>query len=115
MDKDHSPVFPSTATDTDKLLITSARSGNIEMMEMMLKLEPNIDADLAGEGTVLAAAVKSGKLEAVELLLSAGADVNVASPDGSAPSRRVFFSNPCQWWTRASRKEELLLSLWQER
>jgi len=72
MDKNHSPVIPSTATDTDKLLITSARSGNIEMMEMMLKLEPNIDADLAGEGTFLTAAVKSGKLEAVELLLNAG-------------------------------------------
>lgn len=77
MGTDHSPVLASRATDTDELLITAAKNGNVDMIEMMLKLKPNIDANQPGVGTALNVAIKSGNSEAVTVLLMANANPNM--------------------------------------
>ncbi|TKA67431.1 hypothetical protein B0A49_10422 [Cryomyces minteri] len=82
--KKRTPNPGSPALDSDKAFITSASTGNLNMVGLLLGFVSSVDAKDKSLGTALQAAVLARSLEVVELLLSKGADPDVEGPHGIA-------------------------------
>jgi hypothetical protein len=63
----------------------AAETGDVPALQALLDKQPVIDARDAGGRTALMLATLHGRTEAVEALLSAGADPNVADAHGTTP------------------------------
>ncbi len=67
--------------DGSKVLLNAARSGNSEIVELVLKCGANIEGKHAGGYTPLMAAVERGHLGITKFLLDRGAKVNAKNRD----------------------------------
>jgi hypothetical protein len=79
--------FASAAPKMDPAaqLRQAAELGNVPALQALLGKQPVIDARDAGGRTALMLATLHGRTEAVEVLLSAGADPNAADARGTTP------------------------------
>jgi hypothetical protein len=79
--------FTSAARTMDPAaqLRQAAESGNVPAMQDLLAKQPVIDARDASGRTALMLATLHGRTEAVDVLLSAGADPNAADARGTTP------------------------------
>jgi ankyrin repeat protein len=73
-------------------LILACYRGNVDVAQFLIKKVKNINYN-AGMGTALMAAVMSGKLEIVNELILAKADLNQTSSDGKTALIFAAFSN----------------------
>jgi len=76
---------PAGLMDPAALLRRAADTGDVTALRALLDKQPAIDARDAGGRTALMLATLRGRAEAVEVLLSAGADPNAADARGTTP------------------------------
>lgn len=69
----------------ESLFISSARSGEIALVEEFLRMGANVNHQDADGESALMAAVKSGKIDVVRLLLKRGANLDSSDSTGRTP------------------------------
>jgi len=72
----------NSAKDTN-LLMDAAQSGNLAIVETLIKKGANINARGDGGSTPLINASQDGRFKVVEMLIKKGADINLATNSGS--------------------------------
>lgn len=77
-------------------LIEACTSGNADVVQEILKKNPDLDIMPASEPTALIAAAKGGHTDIVEMLLDAGADINQPDKNGQT----------ALWWALHCKKLE---------
>lgn len=90
------PAFVTSAArsmDPAAQLRQAAELGNVAALQALLGKQPVIDARDAGGRTALMLATLHGRTEAVEVLLSAGADPNAADVHGTTPLQAALAGN----------------------
>ncbi|OCL12159.1 hypothetical protein AOQ84DRAFT_420820 [Glonium stellatum] len=66
----------------DVLLIAAARSGSLQLVQLLLRSSVDVNIGISGSGLALLEAVKSGNLEIMKLLVEAGADIEPMNASG---------------------------------
>src|SRR5579862_8686533 len=79
------PLGVMAAAQSDLRLVEAAKQGNNETIRSLLKQKIDVNARQADGTTALAWAVYHDDIETAELLISAGANVNVANDYGVGP------------------------------
>jgi ankyrin repeat protein len=69
------------ASEQDKALIVSAGRGDVEEMRRLIDHGANVNAVALDDWTPLTRAASGGRIDAVRLLISSGADVNKPNGD----------------------------------
>jgi ankyrin repeat protein len=84
-----SPINCLRSIHLDESLYSAAQKGNVKEMRRLIAAGADVDGRFDGNDPVLIAAVESGSVEAVKLLLQHGVNPNVNGASENKPAVRI--------------------------